>query len=116
MKIFAQDNNILKCRYQSENLFLVPWGKNALRVVSRKIRDPELPLWALLKADAAEEACIELGEDCASITIGKLTAKVTHESAPDRLSIAYYNQRGEKILAECEGTGALKIDRRLRGR
>ena len=109
MKIFTQDNNILKCRYQSENLFLVPWGKNALRVVSRKIQDPELPLWALLKADAAEEACIELGEDYAAITVGKLTAKVTHESAPDRLSIAYYNQKGEKILAEREGTGALKI-------
>ena len=109
MMIFTQDKNILKCRYQSENLFLIPWGKNALRIVSRKIQEPELPLWALLPVDMPADVCISTGDDAASITVGKLTAKVTHESRPDRLSISYFNQKGEVILSEREGTGALKI-------
>ena len=112
MKIFTQDNYILKCRYQSENLFLIPWGKNALRVVSRKILDPEMPLWALLPAKTPEDTEITVEEDAASITVGKLTAKVTHASRPDRLSISYYNQKGELLLAEREDTGALKIPAR----
>ena len=47
MALYTAEQNILKCSYQSENLWLIPWGDNALRVVSRFMNDPELPDWAL---------------------------------------------------------------------
>ena len=32
MDIFREENGVLKVRYQGENLWLMPWGRNALRV------------------------------------------------------------------------------------
>ncbi len=111
MSIFYIDGNALKCRYMSENLWLLPWGSNALRIVSRKILNPDLPLWALLDRDDSipSSICINEEKGEASISVGKITAKVSHMNAPDRLGIVFFNQNGEEILSEREGTGALKI-------
>ena len=40
MALFFNDNGVLKCRLHGENLWLLPWRKNALRVVSRPMSDP----------------------------------------------------------------------------
>lgn len=45
--MFRNDNGVLKCRLHGENLWFLPWGKNALRVVARPMTDPELPAGAV---------------------------------------------------------------------
>ena len=108
MALFFNDNGVLKCRLHGENLWLLPWGKNALRVVSRPMSDPELPAWALLEpAETASEIRIE--DNLATIKVGKLTATVERQDWPDRLQITYYNQKGEVLLSERPRTGALNI-------
>lgn len=108
MALFVNDHGVLKCRFLGENLWLIPWGRDALRVVSRPMSEPELPAWALLEPQHAEPL-IEITERCATIAVGRLSAVVRRMDWPDRLEITYYNQRGEVLLAERPGTGALNI-------
>ncbi len=109
MAMFVNDGGMLKCRYQGENLWLIPWGENALRVVARYMGEPELPGWALLEPAASKAEIAICGEE-ATVTVGRLKAVVRHcPDRPDRLTVSYYNQRGELLLAERAGTDALKI-------
>ena len=108
MALFLNDNGVLKCRLHGENLWLLPWGENALRVVSRPMSAPELPAWALLEPEKTESV-IKIEGNLASITVGKLTATVERQEWPDRLQITYYNQKGEVLLSERPKTGALNI-------
>ena len=102
MALFREDQGALKCRFLGENLWLLPWGKNALRVVSRPMSEPELPAWALLDPEKTESD-IEISEREASIAVGKIKAVVRRMDWPDRLEITYYNQKGEELLAEKKG-------------
>ena len=99
MALFREDQGALKCRFLGENLWLLPWGKNALRVVSRPMSEPELPAWALLEPEKTVSD-IEISEREASIAVGKIKAVVRRMDWPDRLEITYYNQKGEELLAE----------------
>ena len=112
MALFVNDHGVLKCRFLGENLWLLPWGRDALRVVSRPMSEPELPAWALLEPQNAD-SLIEITERCATISVGRLRAVVRRMDWPDRLEITYYNQRGEVLLAERPGTGALNIQPRF---
>ena len=112
MALFREDQGALKCRFLGENLWLLPWGKNALRVVSRPMSEPELPAWALLEPEKTESD-IEISEREASIAVGKIKAVVRRMDWPDRLEITCYNQKGEELLAERPGTGALNIQPRF---
>ena len=89
MALFREDQGALKCRFLGENLWLLPWGKNALRVVSRPMSEPELPAWALLDPEKTESD-IEISEREASIAVGKIKAVVRRMDWPDRLEITYY--------------------------
>ena len=112
MALFRNDNGALKCRFQGENLWLLPWGQNALRVVSRPMCEPELPAWALLEPKNGPVS-IEIQESEASIAVGGIRAVVRRMYWPDRLEITYYNARGEVLLVERPGTGALNIQPRF---
>ena len=112
MALFRNDNGALKCRLHGENLWLLPWGQNALRVLSRPMREPELHPWALLEPKNGPVS-IEIGEREAAIRVGNLAAVVRRLDWPDRLEITYYNARGEVLLAERPGTGALNIQPRF---
>ena len=112
MALFRNDNGALKCRLHGENLWLLPWGQNALRVVSRPMCEPELPAWALLEPKNGPVS-IEIQESEASIAVGGIRAVVRRMYWPDRLEITYYNARGEVLLAERPGTGALNIQPRF---
>ena len=112
MALFVNDHGVLKCRFLGENLWLLPWGKDALRVVSRPMSEPELPAWALLEPQHTD-SLIEITERCATIAVGRISAVVRRMDWPDRLEITYYNQRGEVLLAERPGTGALNIQPRF---
>ena len=97
MKLFEQDKNCLKVRYQGEYLWLMPWGRNALRVVARHMTPPELPDWALLPQEKTD-VVIEIGEEEASIAVGKIRAVVQRiPDPPDRVTITYYNDKGEVV-------------------
>ena len=83
MALFRNDNGALKCRLHGENLWLLPWGQNALRVLSRPMREPELHPWALLEPKNGP-ASIEIGEREAAIRVGNLAAVVRRLDWPDR--------------------------------
>ena len=88
MALFCNDNGVLKCRLHGENLWLLPWGKNALRVVSRPMSEPELPAWALLEpAETASEIKIE--GNLATMIVGKLISGI----AAVLLALAIYRDR-----------------------
>ena len=108
MDIFREENGVLKVRYQGENLWLMPWGRNALRVCGRWMAQPGLRDWALLPQEGAQ-AQICIGQEEASIAVGDIRAVVRHAQEPDRITLAFYNGRGELLLAERGGTGALKL-------
>ena len=113
MKIFECVGHTLTARYQGEYLWVMPWGKNALRTVARYMAPPKLTDWALLEAETVEPT-IEIGEEEASITVGKIKAVLKHiPDPPDRVTVTYYNEQGKVLLAEREGTGRLEIKPRM---
>lgn len=112
MEIFREENGVLKVRYQGENLWLMPWGRNALRVCGRWMEPPALRDWALLPQERTA-AQVEIGAEEASITVGDIRAVVRHAQDPERITLAFYNGRGELLLAERGGTGALKLRPRV---
>ena len=82
MALFVNDHGVLKCRFLGENLWLLPWGKDALRVVSRPMSEPELPAWALLEPQHTD-SLIEITERCATIAVGKICLLYTSPSPRD---------------------------------
>ena len=109
MAMFTMDRGALKCRYKSETLWLLPWGESGLRVLARHMGEPALHDYALLPQPETESR-VEIAADRASIAVGDLRAEVRFcADRPDRLTVSYYNQRGELLLAERGGTDALKI-------
>lgn len=71
--------------------------------------EPVLHDYALLPQPETESR-VEIAADRASIAVGDLRAEVRFcADRPDRLTVSYYNQRGELLLAERGGTDALKI-------
>ena len=109
MAMFTMDRGALKCRYKSETLWLLPWGESGLRVLARHMGEPVLHDYALLPQPETESR-VEIAADRASIAVGDLRAEVRFcADRPDRLTVPYYNQRGELLLAERGGTDALKI-------
>lgn len=111
MSFFTKENNILRCDLNSEHILFVPWGENSLRVLSRKINMPEFTDWALLPQKEVP-ASISIDEDGASITVGKITAKVETSPYGGSLRISFYNQKGELLLAEKQFGSALQLDAR----
>ena len=98
MAMFTMDRGALKCRYKSETLWLLPWGESGLRVLARHMGEPVLHDYALLPQPETESR-VEIAADRASIAVGDLRAEVRFcADRPDRLTVSYYNQRGELSL------------------
>lgn len=81
-------------RYDAEILVVEPWGKDSLRI--RATKQAQMPGndWALLE-QSVTDAIIEIGEDGATVTNGKIIAKVNPHG-----KIRIYNQKGELLLEE----------------
>ena len=92
--MFTRVDNKLVFHYDAEELWIEPWGKNALRIRASKNESISSEKWALLKVER-EEVYIELKEDNASIQNGKIKAVVTKFG-----KIMIYNQKGELLLEE----------------
>lgn len=92
--IFSIDGNRLVRQYDSEKLWVEPWGKNSLRVRSTHNAAMLSEDWALLPC-GTENARIEISEDTACIQNGKITARISSGG-----KITFYNQKNVVILEE----------------
>jgi alpha-D-xyloside xylohydrolase len=92
--MFTKLNNKLIFHYDAEELWIEPWGKNALRIRASKNDVMSEENWALLDV-TQEETFIELKDDSAIIQNGKVKAIVTRSG-----KIMIYNQKGELLLEE----------------
>jgi alpha-D-xyloside xylohydrolase len=93
MAIEKQDNRLVY-RYDSETLWIEPWGTDGLRVrATKQSRVPE-ENWALLSSNATD-AEIVIDSDTARITNGRITAKIL-----DCGKLFFYNQNGDLLLEE----------------
>jgi len=92
--VFSAQGNRLVRRFDSEVLWIEGWGKNSLRVRAAKM--PAMPEddWALTYP-AENNAEIQIADDFAVITNGKITARVTAAG-----QVTFYNDKGEVLLDE----------------
>ncbi len=108
MGYFKKQENALVWGFNGEEVKIVPWGKNSLRVrasVFHPIVDTD---YALLPAQALP-AVITLGEGKASITNGAITATVTNDHWNGDCRIEFFNQKGEAVLREISRHGSLQL-------
>lgn len=92
--MFTKVDTKLIYHYDAEELWIEPWGKNALRIRATKNDVISEENWALLNV-AKEKVTIEVQEDMASIENGNIKAVVTKSG-----KIMIYNQKGELLLEE----------------
>jgi len=94
MSVFSQNGSNLVYRYDAETLTIALWGEDALRVRATKNSAFSDEAWALLPQEFAKTE-ITIGEDGASITNGRITAKITSFG-----KLCFYNQKEELLLEE----------------
>ncbi len=92
--MFSKVDQRIIYHYDAEELWIEPWGENALRIRASKNGSMMDENWALLDA-ASTEAVLELRDDSASIQNGKIKAVITRFG-----KIMIYNQKGELLLEE----------------
>lgn len=92
--MFRVDNDKLVFHYDAEELWIEPWGDNALRIRATKNHSMPKENWSLLQIDS-RKAQIVLEEEYATITNGKIKAVISHLG-----KIMVYNQKGELLLEE----------------
>ncbi|KAF2224103.1 glycosyl hydrolases family 31-domain-containing protein [Elsinoe ampelina] len=102
--MFIPSPSALIFRYDAEELRIEPWGTNALRVRSSKIRPMPQEDWALLPP-ATSTPKITLGSDTSSITNGKITATITKLG-----KITVTNQHNTLLLEEYARTRVDVLD------
>ncbi|PQE08093.1 alpha-d-xyloside xylohydrolase protein [Rutstroemia sp. NJR-2017a BVV2] len=94
--LFQQDNRLV-FRYDAEELWIEPWGKDAFRI--RSTKESQFPNseegWALSQKVDSPTASIEIGDNSASITNGGIRATVS-----SRGKIMIYNKEGKVLLEE----------------
>lgn len=115
MNTMHQEGNALIYENDGELLRIEPWGKNSLRVRSvmqGPICDTDYALIELNEADKAIVTSISVSEYEASITNGKITARIEVSNWNHKCVISYYNQNKKLLLKETGDGGALNKDSR----
>ena len=92
--MLTSEGNRIVFQYDSESLWIEPWGDNALRV--RSTCDATMPLenWAL-KDPPTSKILVLIGEEEARITNGDINAVITSGG-----KITIFNSKGHTILKE----------------
>ena len=112
MNTMHQEGNALIYENDGELLRIEPWGKNSLRVRSvmqGQICDTD---YALIELNEAIVTSISVSEYEASITNGKITARIEVSNWNHKCVISYYNQNKKLLLKETGDGGALNKDSR----
>lgn len=93
--MLRQEKNCIVYHYDAEELWIEPWGRNAVRIRSTKNAGMLMENWAL--QPMAEEIQAELltAQDGMELRNGKLRVCITNGG-----KITMYNQRGELLLEE----------------
>ena len=91
--IFQRDGRLI-FQYDDEQLWIEPWGQNALRV--RATKESEMPIfhWALLPV-TENTAEILISDTGAVIVNGKIKAELDNNG-----KLTFYNQKDEVLLEE----------------
>ncbi|MCR5790618.1 MAG: family 31 glucosidase [Lachnospiraceae bacterium] len=92
--MLREDNNRLIYHYDAEELWIEPWGDNAVRVRATKCAEMPQNDWALLRPSATE-ARIDIGEKEAVLVNGKLKAVLSHTG-----KLTLWNSETGKLLME----------------
>jgi alpha-D-xyloside xylohydrolase len=92
--MFAEEDKKLIFHYDAEELWIEPWGRNALRIRATKNAAMPEGNWALLDVEK-EDVLIELKEESAIIQNGKIKAVISKFG-----KIMIYNQKGELLIEE----------------
>jgi alpha-D-xyloside xylohydrolase len=92
--MFDKKGNCLIYRYDAEQLWIEPWGANALRVRATRTNTMPTDDWAL-QPPASPEANISLSENESTISNGKILATVSK-----RGKLTIHNSRGSLLLEE----------------
>lgn len=95
MAVITKQGNKLIREYDSEVLWIEPWGKNSLRVRATKNAEMTAQDWALLEPEKCD-AQIAIDGQRATIKNGKIKAELNEFGW-----LTFYNQKGEKLLEEC---------------
>lgn len=96
MFLEEKDAGRLIYRYDSEQLWVEPWGDNAVRVRATKIHTMPADDWALLgKPKTSSQSVVSISSGKAQVQNGKITVTV---SKAGKLVIT--NQKGEVLLEE----------------
>lgn len=89
------ENNKICFHYDAEELWIEPWGANALRVRATKMCAMPDTNWALQQVESGTPCQITENEAGAEIVNGKIRATVSRFG-----KIMVYNQKGEILLEE----------------
>ncbi|OCL08055.1 glycoside hydrolase family 31 protein [Glonium stellatum] len=92
--IFSKGHRLIY-HYDAEEVWIEPWGQNALRVRATKQHTMPLENWALERTPADTNPEIHVREKEASIVNGKVKAIIS-----SRGKIMLYNSRGELLMEE----------------
>lgn len=92
--MLSQIGNRLIFRYDAEELWVEPWGENALRVRATKQNSMPLEDWAL-QTPALTNPVIVITEESGSITNGKVKAVIAKFG-----KLTIYNSDGKLLLEE----------------
>jgi alpha-D-xyloside xylohydrolase len=110
--MFEEKDGTLICRLNGENISVIPWGKNGVRIVSTPMAAPVLYDWALIDQDNGLPASISIEENCATLTMGKIRVVVQKKDWPLRLELSFFNQKGNLLFRELDSGGALRLKAR----
>lgn len=111
MRYFEQNGQTLTYRNNGEQLCVLPWGKNSLRVVSRLQHEVEYPDWALLEQTPATPDIV-IGENEASIQNGLIRAEITMTPGKRHCRVTFFHADGRVLLREISDGGALHLQAR----
>lgn len=111
MGILSYENNKLIWQFNGEKLIIEPWGENSLRVRSTVLGEVLDTDYALLPVREVASK-IEIKENKASITNGKITALIEEIPRFKSGQISFYNQKGKLLLKEIGPKGCLNLSAR----
>ncbi len=92
--VFRIEGNRLIRTFDSEKIWIEPWGENSLRIRSTRLAAMQMEDWALLPQDSAEVKIYVDGQS-AVIENGKIKAQVSVGG-----KITFFNQKNEMLLEE----------------
>lgn len=94
--MFSREKNRLYYQYDSEQLWIEAWGKNAFRVRATKNAQMPQENWALqIPVDTDADVEIQMDDKAASIRNGNISATISKFG-----KIVIYNRSGNRILEE----------------